>query len=67
MTYSVVFFICTQVYECVMAWVNYGPDVRKQELPLLMEYVRLPLLSQDYLVQHVEENVLMRSNAACTT
>lgn len=48
-----------------MAWVNYELDVRKDVLHLLMEHVRLPLLSQDYLVQHVEENVLMRSNAAC--
>lgn len=48
-----------------MAWVNYDPDTRKEKLPFLMENVRLPLLSQDYLVQHVEENILMRSNPAC--
>jgi len=54
-----------KVYECVMAWVNYDPDTRKEKLPFLMENVRLPLLSQDYLVQHVEENILMRSNPAC--
>lgn len=30
-----------------------------------MEYVRLPLLPQDYLLQHVETNTLMRSNAHC--
>lgn len=48
-----------------MHWVNVDPDTRKHDLPQLMEHVRLPLLSQDYLVQNVEENVLMRSNAQC--
>lgn len=48
-----------------MTWVNHDTEARKNELPRLMEYVRLPLLSQDFLVQHVEENPLMRSNAQC--
>ena len=54
-----------KVYECVMTWVNHDQENRAHELPKLMEYVRLPLLSQDYLVQHVEENALIRSNAQC--
>ena len=48
-----------------MHWVNVDSESRKHDLPQLMEHVRLPLLSQDYLVQNVEENVLMRSNALC--
>ena len=58
-------FIIFQVYESVMIWVNNEVETRKHDLPLLMEYVRLPLLSQDYLVENVEENILMRSNAQC--
>jgi kelch-like protein 2/3 len=54
-----------QVYEAVMNWVNADIESRSSELPTLMEYVRLPLLSQDYLLQHVETNTLMRSNAPC--
>lgn len=54
-----------KVYEAVMNWVNADIDSRNSELPALMEYVRLPLLSQDYLLQHVETNTLMRSNAHC--
>lgn len=54
-----------KVYEAVMHWVNVDSESRKHDLPQLMEHVRLPLLSQDYLVQNVEENVLMRSNALC--
>lgn len=54
-----------QVYECVMTWVEQDEENRKQELARLLEHVRLPLLSQDYLVQHVEENILIRSNATC--
>lgn len=55
----------SQVYEAVMNWVNANIDDRNIELSHLMEYVRLPLLPQDYLLQHVETNTLMRSNAHC--
>lgn len=60
-------FICkyVKVYEAVMNWVNINLEERSTELPQLMEFVRLPLLSQDYLLQHVETNTLMRSNAQC--
>ncbi|KZS14979.1 RING canal kelch protein [Daphnia magna] len=54
-----------KVYEAVMNWVNANIDDRNIELSHLMEYVRLPLLPQDYLLQHVETNTLMRSNAHC--
>lgn len=58
-------FYYFQVYESVMIWVTHEAETRRHDLPLLMECVRLPLLSQDYLVQNVEENQLMRSNAQC--
>ena len=49
-----------------MSWVNARPESRVSELPQLMEYVRLPLLSQDYLLQNVETDSLMRSNPHCS-
>ena len=40
-----------QVFEAVIAWVNHDKDVRQEHLAQLMEHVRLPLLSREYLVQ----------------
>ena len=54
-----------QVYECVIKWVGHDLEKRSKDLASLMENVRLPLLTQEYLVQHVEENSLIRSDAQC--
>lgn len=45
------FFLALQVFEAVIAWVNHDKDVRQEHLAHLMEHVRLPLLSREYLVQ----------------
>ena len=39
------------MFEAVIAWVNHDKDVRQEHLAHLMEHVRLPLLSREYLVQ----------------
>ena len=56
---------CFQVFECVMSWVNGDLSNREQYLAELVEYVRLPLLSQDYLIQRVEEEPLLKQDAQC--
>ncbi len=38
---------------------------RSQFLPALIEHVRLPLLSQEFLIQRVETEPLLRLNSAC--
>ena len=48
-----------------MSWVGADSSNRISDLPVLMENVRLPLISKGYLVQHVEPKALMRSNAHC--
>ena len=48
-----------------MAWVLSDVDAREASLPDLMEFVRLPLLSQDYLVQRVGEEPLITKNTLC--
>lgn len=48
-----------------MSWINYDLDNREHYLPQLMENVRLPLLSQDYLVQRVEEEPLLKASPQC--
>ena len=40
-----------KVYESVLAWVRHDLPRRRCHLPVLMESVRLPLLSREYLFQ----------------
>uniref|UniRef100_A0A182QFF8 BTB domain-containing protein n=1 Tax=Anopheles farauti TaxID=69004 RepID=A0A182QFF8_9DIPT len=54
-----------KVYECVITWVQYDVPGRQHHLAELMEHVRLPLLSQDYLVQYVEKEQLMKGDLQC--
>jgi hypothetical protein len=54
-----------QVFECVIAWVHHDLEKRQMHLAELMEHVRLPLLSQEYLVQRVEEEPLLKDNLQC--
>ncbi|XP_063588131.1 ring canal kelch homolog [Penaeus indicus] len=54
-----------KVFECVMSWVGGDLPNREQYLAELMEYVRLPLLSQDYLIQRVEEEPLLKQDTQC--
>ena len=64
------FFNCSsslsvQVFESVMSWVNRDPPNRHDYMPGLVEHVRLPLLSRDFLVQRVEEEPLIKSSSSC--
>lgn len=54
-----------KVFECVVAWVHHDTESRQSHLAELMEHVRLPLLSQEYLVQRVEEEPLLKANLQC--
>lgn len=54
-----------QVFECVIAWVHHDVDNRQKHLASLMEHVRLPLMSQEYLVQRVEEEPLLKEDLQC--
>ncbi|XP_064120222.1 ring canal kelch homolog [Macrobrachium nipponense] len=54
-----------KVFECVMSWVSGDLTSREQYLAELMEYVRLPLLPQDYLIQRVEEEPLLKQDTQC--
>ncbi|XP_069100019.1 kelch-like protein 2 [Pleurodeles waltl] len=54
-----------KVFEAVIAWVNHNKDVRQEHMAQLMEHVRLPLLTREYLVQRVEEETLVKNSSAC--
>jgi kelch-like protein 2/3 len=55
-----------QVYEAVVSWTKHDTTGSRHDLiSRLMEHVRLPLLSQDFLVQRVEEEPLVKNNNVC--
>lgn len=41
----------SQVFEAMISWIKSDKPARLENMPKLMEHVRLPLLSRDYLVQ----------------
>jgi len=50
----------------VVSWTNYDRSgSRRDAIDRLMQHVRLPLLSQDFLVQRVEQEALIKNNGAC--
>lgn len=53
------------MFECVIAWVQNDLKNRQGHLSALMEHVRLPLMSQEYLVQRVEEEPLLKADLQC--
>uniref|UniRef100_A0AAR2KPN7 Kelch-like protein 3 n=1 Tax=Pygocentrus nattereri TaxID=42514 RepID=A0AAR2KPN7_PYGNA len=54
-----------KVFEAMIAWIKHDKEARLEYMPKLMEHVRLPLLSRDYLVQIVEEEALIKNNNTC--
>ncbi|XP_028314932.1 LOW QUALITY PROTEIN: kelch-like protein 3 [Gouania willdenowi] len=54
-----------KVFEAMISWIKHDKPTRLEHMPKLMEHVRLPLLSRDYLVQIVEEEALIKNNNTC--
>ncbi|ESN99210.1 hypothetical protein HELRODRAFT_155962 [Helobdella robusta] len=68
-----------QVYEAVISWTMYDFSNRQKHIDQLIEYIRLslnlkinvfsltrlPLLSQDFLVQRVEDEPLIKNCSRC--
>uniref|UniRef100_A0A9J7ZDQ8 Kelch-like protein 3 n=1 Tax=Cyprinus carpio carpio TaxID=630221 RepID=A0A9J7ZDQ8_CYPCA len=54
-----------KVFEAMIAWIKHDKEARLEHMPKLMQHVRLPLLSRDYLVQIVEEEPLIKNNNTC--
>ena len=54
-----------KVFESVISWINFNTDERSGHLPQLLEHVRLPLLSQEYLLNRVESEPLLKTNDNC--
>ncbi|KAF7228584.1 kelch-like protein 3 isoform X2 [Nothobranchius furzeri] len=54
-----------KVFEAMVSWIKHDKPARLEHMPKLMEHVRLPLLSRDYLVKIVEEEALIKNNNTC--
>ena len=49
----IIITIIIKVFESVISWIQHSEESRAQHLPSLMEHIRLPLLSQEYLIHKV--------------
>lgn len=54
-----------KVYECVISWIRCDPATRDQYTAKLMEHVRLPFLSKEYITQRVDKESLLEGNIIC--
>ncbi|XP_055303872.1 ring canal kelch homolog isoform X2 [Sitodiplosis mosellana] len=54
-----------KVYESVISWIQFDAQERRSYLPKLLEHVRLPLVSQDYLMSRVENEPLLKEDLLC--
>ncbi|XP_029341386.1 ring canal kelch homolog [Acyrthosiphon pisum] len=54
-----------KVVECVIRWLKYDLDSRKCNLPKLMEHVRLPLASKNYINLKVVKEPLLNNCPEC--
>lgn len=54
-----------KVYESVINWIRYDPTMRDQYTAELMQHVRLPLLSKEYITQNVDKEALLEGNIVC--
>ena len=53
------------VFEAVIQWVKHDRENRSEHLPTLMSNVRYELLSSNYVLKHVAEEELLKSNPGC--
>ncbi|XP_022164429.1 ring canal kelch homolog [Myzus persicae] len=54
-----------KVYDCVIKWVKHRLDMRRGNLPKLMEHVRLPLVSIGYISKKVVKEPLLKKSPKC--
>lgn len=54
-----------QIFEAIMKWVNHDLENRKHTFKELVNFVRFPLISPYYLMDHVESEELVRNTPEC--
>lgn len=53
------------VYYAVLAWANYDATSRRSDISKLLEHIRLPLLSPQFLSDAVDNNPLFKGDDKC--
>ncbi|XP_047016427.1 kelch-like protein 10 [Ictalurus punctatus] len=53
------------VFEAVLQWIKHAPCKRKAHIGVLLPKVRLGLLTHDYLMNNVSNNVLVMDDMTC--
>jgi kelch-like protein 2/3 len=54
-----------RIFESVITWIQHNPSERQERLGQLMQHVRLPLLSQEYILHRVEKEPLLQEDIQC--
>jgi len=54
-----------QVFQAVMAWIKYNMTERRGHLSVVLQHVRMPLLTPKFLVGTVGSDILIKSDEAC--
>ena len=53
------------MYNCVFEWINYDRKNREEYLPRLMNYIRLPLLSPQFLTDVCDKEEMIKMSFEC--
>lgn len=54
-----------KIFESVVNWIQFDTAQRIKFLGQLMQHVRLPLLSQEYILQRVEKEPILQGDIQC--
>ena len=54
-----------EVFQSVMNWIKYNMEERRPHLAHVLQHVRLPLLSPEFLVETVGSDILIKSDEQC--
>ncbi|EEB15831.1 conserved hypothetical protein [Pediculus humanus corporis] len=54
-----------KVFLAVLSWVRHDLSSREKYISELMKHVRLPLMSRNFLLSHVDSEILIRENSEC--
>lgn len=55
----------SQVYTVLMNWVRKDAEMRGVHLPHLLKFIRMPLLSPEFITDHVATEALIRGSHQC--
>lgn len=53
------------IFQALMVWLKYDLEERTKNMADLLSLVKLPLLSPQFLTDHIETNVLFKENREC--